>query len=88
VVASDNAVFGLPEINFGFVPGGPIAKSVGLAMNRRGASYASLTGRNFSAQQAKQWGLVSHVCPAFECILVAQQAAHALARQLNIQSPP
>ena len=62
VIASKEAVFGLPEINFGFVPGGPIAKSVGLAMNRRGANYASLTGRTFSAEDAHQWGLVSHVC--------------------------
>jgi enoyl-CoA hydratase/carnithine racemase len=79
VVASENAVFGLPEINFGFVPGGPIAKSVGIAMTRRGASYASLTGRNFSAQQAKQWGLVSHVCPSSQCIGLAEEAAQALA---------
>lgn len=62
VVASKNAVFGLPEINFGFVPGGPIAKSVGLSMSRNGASYASLTGRTFSADDALQWGLVSHIC--------------------------
>jgi feruloyl-CoA hydratase/lyase len=78
VVASDDAVFGLPEINFGFVPGGPIAKSVGLAMNRRGASYASLTGRTFSAAQARQWGLVAHVCPASQCLASAEDAAHQL----------
>lgn len=82
VIASDNAVFGLPEINFGFVPGGPIAKSVGIAMTRRGASYASLTGRNFTAQQAKQWGLVSHVCPASLCLELAEQAAHAMVTHL------
>jgi enoyl-CoA hydratase/carnithine racemase len=82
VIASDNAVFGLPEINFGFVPGGPIAKSVGIAMTRRGASYASLTGRNFNAQQAKQWGLVSHVCPASQCVELAEQAAHAVVTHL------
>lgn len=82
VIASDNAVFGLPEINFGFVPGGPIAKSVGIAMTRRGASYASLTGRNFTAQQAKRWGLVSHVCPASLCLELAEQAAHAMVTHL------
>jgi len=82
VIASDNAVFGLPEINFGFVPGGPIAKSVGIAMTRRGASYASLTGRNFNAQQAKQWGLVSQVCPASQCVELAEQAAHAVVTHL------
>lgn len=82
VIASDSAVFGLPEINFGFVPGGPIAKSVGIAMTRRGASYASLTGRNFTAQQAKRWGLVSHVCPASLCLELAEQAAHAMVTHL------
>jgi enoyl-CoA hydratase/carnithine racemase len=82
VIASDNAVFGLPEINFGFVPGGPIAKSVGIAMTRRGARYASLTGRNFTAQQAKRWGLVSHVCPASLCLELAEQAAHAMVTHL------
>ena len=83
VIASDNAVFGLPEINFGFVPGGPIAKSVGIAMTRRGASYASLTGRNFNAQQAKRWGLVSHVCPASQCLELAEQAAHSVVTHLT-----
>jgi enoyl-CoA hydratase/carnithine racemase len=82
VIASDSAVFGLPEINFGFVPGGPIAKSVGIAMTRRGASYASLTGRNFTAQLAKRWGLVSHVCPASQCLELAEQAAHAMVTHL------
>jgi enoyl-CoA hydratase/carnithine racemase len=86
VIASDSAVFGLPEINFGFVPGGPIAKSVGIAMTRRGASYASLTGRNFTAQQAKRWGLVSHVCPASQCLELADQAAHAMVTHLTESS--
>lgn len=78
VVASQEAVFGLPEINFGFVPGGPIAKSVGLGMNRRGASYASLTGKNFSTQQAMQWGLVSQICAKSTCIDTGLHAARDL----------
>lgn len=82
VIASDNAIFGLPEINFGFVPGGPIAKSVGIAMTRRGASYASLTGRRFNSEQAQKWGLVSQVCAPNECIALAQQAAHEMVAQI------
>lgn len=83
VVASNNATFGLPEINFGFVPGGPIAKSVGMVMSRRGASYASLTGRRFSADQAQKWGLVSHVCKPEECVSLANQAAYEIASNLQ-----
>jgi feruloyl-CoA hydratase/lyase len=66
VLAADDARFGLPEINFGFVPGGPIAKSTGNALPRRAASFVALTGRPFDALQAQRWGLVSHVLPAHE----------------------
>jgi trans-feruloyl-CoA hydratase/vanillin synthase len=61
VIASTDARFGLPEINFGFVPGGQIIKSASNAMTRRGLRYAALTGRPFDARQALQWGLVTQV---------------------------
>lgn len=83
VIASDNAIFGLPEINFGFVPGGPIAKSVGIAMTRRGSSYASLTGRRFNSEQAQKWGLVSQVCKPNECIAIATKAAHEMVAEIE-----
>jgi trans-feruloyl-CoA hydratase/vanillin synthase len=61
VVAQRDAKLGLPEINFGFVPGGQIIKAVGEVMSPRGLAYAALSGRPFSAEQAKRWGLVTHV---------------------------
>ena len=61
VLAGRDTRFGLPEINFGFVPGGQIIKSVGTAMARRGLAYAALTGRPFDAEQGKRWGLVTDV---------------------------
>jgi trans-feruloyl-CoA hydratase/vanillin synthase len=61
VIASDDARFGLPEINFGFVPGGQIIKSAANAMTPRGLRYAALTGRPFDARQALRWGLVTRV---------------------------
>lgn len=61
VLAAPDAVFGMPEINFGFVPGGPIAKSLRRALPARAASYAALTGRPFDAGQALRWGLVSRI---------------------------
>jgi enoyl-CoA hydratase/carnithine racemase len=64
VLATPRASFGLPEINFGFVPGGPIAKSARSALGVRGSSYAALTGRPFDAQQALRWGLVSQIVSA------------------------
>jgi len=61
VTAHQNARLGMPEINFGFVPGGQIVKSVGLMASHRALSYLALTGRLISAEQACQWGLVTHV---------------------------
>ena len=61
VVAQRDAKLGLPEINFGFVPGGQIIKAVGEVMSPRGLAYAALTGRPFNAEQAQRWGLVTHV---------------------------
>lgn len=79
VLAAEDAVFGLPEINFGFVPGGPIAKSTVNALAPRGASYAALTGKPFGAAQALRWGLVGQVLPpaalAGEALRLAQDIA-------------
>ena len=61
VVAQREAKLGLPEINFGFVPGGQIVKAVGEVMSPRGLAYAALSGRPFNAEQAQRWGLVTQV---------------------------
>jgi enoyl-CoA hydratase/carnithine racemase len=59
VIAQRDAKFGLPEINFGFVPGGQIIKAAGEVMKPRALAYAALTGRPFSAEQAQACGLVT-----------------------------
>ena len=61
VIAQRDAKLGLPEINFGFVPGGQIVKAVGEVMSPRGLAYAALSGRPFNAEQAQRWGLVTQV---------------------------
>ena len=61
VVAHPDAKFGLPELNFGFVPGGQIIKSVGLVAPAKALSYMALTGKLIDADQARRWGLVSEV---------------------------
>jgi trans-feruloyl-CoA hydratase/vanillin synthase len=61
VVAQRDAKLGLPEINFGFVPGGQIIKAVGEVMAPRGLAYEALSGRPFNAEQAQRWGLVTKV---------------------------
>jgi trans-feruloyl-CoA hydratase/vanillin synthase len=75
VVADRSAKFGLPEINFGFVPGGQIIKAVGEVMSPQGLAYAALTGKSFDADQAQRWGLVTEVVET-----APLQAALAMAR--------
>ncbi|GAA5234573.1 enoyl-CoA hydratase/isomerase family protein [Verticiella sediminum] len=61
VFASPDARFGLPEINFGFVPGAQIVKAAGRMIAPRGLAYAALTGRLFDVERARRWGLVTEV---------------------------
>ncbi len=61
VIAHQQAQFGLPELNFGFVPGGQIIKSVGLAAPPKALSYLALTGKLIDAQLAQRWNLVHEV---------------------------
>ena len=56
VTAHTAAKLGMPEINFGFVPGGQIVKSVGLMASHRALSYLALTGRLIHAEQARDHG--------------------------------
>ena len=64
VTAHRASQLGMPEINFGFVPGGQIVKSVGMMASHRALSYLALTGRLIDAEQARQWGLVTTVVDA------------------------
>jgi enoyl-CoA hydratase/carnithine racemase len=78
VLAARDTRFGLPEINFGFVPGGQILKAAGTRMPPRALAYAALTGRPFDAEQGRRWGLVTEVVEADPLA-----AALALARELT-----
>jgi trans-feruloyl-CoA hydratase/vanillin synthase len=61
VIAGQDARFGLPEINFGLVPGAQIVKAVMQMTTPRGIVHAALTGRPFDAEQARCWGIVSEI---------------------------
>jgi methylglutaconyl-CoA hydratase len=63
IVASDNAVFGYPEVHLGFVP------AMVMALLRRAVGEKitfdlAATGRRFGAEEAQRLGLVSRVVPA------------------------
>ena len=62
-IASDNAKFGLSEINWGILPGGNVTKAVADTMGQRNALYYIMTGETFDGKQAAAMGLVNESVP-------------------------
>lgn len=79
VYASDRAVFGLPEITLGIIPGfggtQRLARLVGLNM----AKEMIYTGKMVPAAEAREIGLVNKVCPADTLQAEVRKTAAAIA---------
>ncbi len=61
---SDDAQFGLSEINWGILPGGGASKVAVELMPMRKAMYHALLGENLSGREAAAAGLVNESLPA------------------------
>jgi enoyl-CoA hydratase/carnithine racemase len=83
IIASDDAIFGLPEVRVGLVPGGGgtqlLTRRVGPAV----AKQMIFTGRRLSAQDARVMGLLVRVCSPSEL----KGATMWLAREICDGSP-
>ncbi|OZE11038.1 enoyl-CoA hydratase [Rhodococcus sp. 05-2255-3B1] len=76
VVASDTAVFGLPEIRRGLVAGAGGAFRLMTAVPEHIALEMILTGQPISAQEAARWGLVNRVVAPDDVLDTALGLAH------------
>lgn len=63
-IASEEAKFGLSEINWGILPGGGATKVAIDLMPMRSAMYHALTGENIDAKKAAEWNLINEAVPA------------------------
>ncbi|KAJ7072519.1 enoyl-CoA hydratase [Mycena amicta] len=61
ILASPTAKFGQPEINLGVIPGGGGSQRLAHVIGKSRTMELVLTGRNISAQEAADWGMVSRV---------------------------
>jgi len=83
IIASETARFGQPEINIGVMPGAGGTQRLTRAVGKAKAMEIVLTGKQFTADEAKEWGLVNKVVPV-EYVL---QEAKDLARQVADKPP-
>ncbi len=64
IYAADSAMFGLPEINLGLIPGFGGTQRLARLIGRNRAKELIFTGRMVKADEARDIGLVNKVCPA------------------------
>ncbi len=79
-VASENAVFGLPEAKLGLIAGGGGAFRLAQRMPRVLANEMLLSGRSVSAQVMQQYGMLNHVTSDGEVIDKAHEIATDIAK--------
>ena len=77
ILASPTAVFGQPEINIGVIPGGGGTQRLAHAIGKSRTMEVTLTGRNWSAKEAAEWGMVSRVVGEGEGEVVKEAVAMA-----------
>jgi len=78
-IASEDAIFGLPEVGLGILPGAGGTQTLPRVMGTSGALDMLLTGRRLSGQEAQQMGLVSRLVPKSELFKAADEIAHTIA---------
>ncbi|KAH6673102.1 enoyl-CoA hydratase/isomerase [Halenospora varia] len=79
VVAAETAYFALPEVKRGVSPIGGALPRIIRTLGLQRASEFALTGRNVTAQEAHQWGLVNKVVPQDKVVEEAVKYASMIA---------
>ena len=74
-IASDNAKMGLPEVSLGVIPGYGGTQRLANLVGKGKAMEMITTAIMLSAAEAKDWGLVNHVCTQEELIPMAEKLA-------------
>lgn len=77
-VAAENATFGLAEVRWGIIPGAGGTQRLPRAVPLAKAMEIILTGEQFSAQEAYQFGLLNRVVPQAELMNETQKLVNTL----------
>ncbi len=83
VIAGEGAVFALPEVRFGQLPGGGGTQRLARIVGKNLALELLLTGRSISSREAARLGIVNRVTPDNE----VDATAVALASEIAAMAP-
>ena len=81
--ASEDAQFGLSEINWGIPPGGVVSRALAATVSRRDALYHIMTGEPFDGRAAAAMRLVNEAAPAEQL----RERTRAVAAKLAASNP-
>jgi enoyl-CoA hydratase/3-hydroxyacyl-CoA dehydrogenase len=84
ILASDKAVFGLPEVTLGIHPGFGGTQRLPRYVGLQRAKELVYTGRRFDANEAKAMGLALEVVPAADLMTRTMQLANAIAENAPV----
>jgi enoyl-CoA hydratase/carnithine racemase len=78
-IASEEVVFGLPEVGLGILPGAGGTQTLPRILGIAGALDMLLTGRRLNGQEAYQMGLVNRIVPRNELFATVDEIAQKIA---------
>jgi methylglutaconyl-CoA hydratase len=83
-IASDNAIFSLPEVTHGFFPGGGACQRLPRLVGYQKARELILTGRRWDAKEALESGLINKIVPLDKVMEEAMAMAKKIASYPSI----
>jgi len=83
LVASEDAIFGQPEVGLGIMPGFGGTYNLAEAIGAAKAKELIFTGKKIKADQAKKWGIINRIVPPEKLI----EETRNIAREIINNSP-
>ena len=81
IISSEDAKFSQPEINLGIICGGGATQRLPKIIGKNNAMEICLTGRTFSAQEAKELGLVNRITNSDNLMELTTQIAQEISQK-------